>query len=412
MTSTMKEKLQYDNFRIDEICNIIKGKTPTMKAIPGKFPLVVTADKRKTCNEYQINGDATCIPLVSSTGHWHASIKRIHHQSGKFALANIMVALIPKDTKRIFSKYLYYLFNTKKEEYFVSLMAGTANVSLKIKDIERIIILLPPINEQKRIVSKIEELFLKINFIKKSLEDTKLQLKQFRKSLFESALEGKLTKKWRERNECGINSINKNEKLPKGWTKTKLGEICELIGGGTPSRNNPEYFNGNIIWLTPTEISKNKIIEVNDSREKITDLGLKKSSAKIIPINSVLLTSRASIGNVAIAGSDVTTNQGFASFVCSKILYNYFLAYWLWGKKNFLESRATGTIFKEISKSKLRELEIDVPSLNEQKQIVSQIEHRFSFIENTEKITISMLSQLDILRSNILKQAFSGKLVN
>ena len=92
---------------------------------------------------------------------------------------------------------------------------------------------------------------------------------------------------------------NSSDDLPKGWITTKLDNICELIGGGTPSRQKIEYFNGDIIWLTPTEIPKYKIIRIKDSREKITELGLKKSSAKIIPKNSVLLTSRASIGYVA-----------------------------------------------------------------------------------------------------------------
>ena len=114
--------------------------------------------------------------------------------------------------------------------------------------------------------------------------------------------------------------LEKHDELPKNWIKAKLNDLCELIGGGTPSRNNSEYFGGNIIWLTPTEIPKNTITRINDSREKITDLGLKKSSARIIPKESVLLTSRASIGYVAIAGDNVTTNQGFASFICYKPL--------------------------------------------------------------------------------------------
>lgn len=106
--------------------------------------------------------------------------------------------------------------------------------------------------------------------------------------------------------------------LPKGWVWTRLGEISlEVIGGGTPSRENSEYFGGNIVWLTPTEILKDKIVVLNNSKEKITDAGLKNSSARIIPKGSVLLTSRASIGFVAIAGCELTTNQGFASFVCS-----------------------------------------------------------------------------------------------
>ena len=201
------------------------------------------------------------------------------------------------------------------------------------------------------------------------------------------------------------------ENLPKRWIKTKLENICIIIGGGTPSRQKIEYFNGDIIWLTPTEIPKYQIIRINDSREKITELGLKKSSAKIIPINSVLLTSRASIGYVAIAGTEVTTNQGFASFVCNKTTSSYFLAYWLFGNKNLLESKATGTTFKEISKSKLRELEFKLPPLNEQKRIVSKIE---SILVQIDASKTSLEKVQVLLKQNkqaVLKSAFEGKLV-
>ena len=194
--------------------------------------------------------------------------------------------------------------------------------------------------------------------------------------------------------------------LPKGWVKAKLEDITELIGGGTPSRKIPEYFDGDIVWLTPTEIPKNTITVISDSREKITELGLKKSSAKIIPKDSVLLTSRASIGYVAISGGNVTTNQGFASFICSNVILNYFLAYWLWSKKTFLESEATGTTFKEISKSKLRDIIILIPPLNEQKRIISKIEELFSNIDSTKQSLEQTKLQLELYRYSLLKDAY------
>ena len=205
--------------------------------------------------------------------------------------------------------------------------------------------------------------------------------------------------------------LENNKSLPSSWTRSKLDNLCELIGGGTPSRNNLEYFGGNIIWLTPTEIPKNMIVPISDSKEKITNLGLKKSSAKIIPKESVLLTSRASIGYVAIAGKDVTTNQGFASFICHESLFNYYLAYWLWGNKKNLESEATGTTFKEISKSKLKELIIPLPPLNEQKRIVAKIEELFSLLESTKEILEKTKILLKQYRQSLLKSAFEGKLM-
>ena len=206
-------------------------------------------------------------------------------------------------------------------------------------------------------------------------------------------------------------AVSESDNLPNGWILAKIDYICKLIGGGTPSRNNSDYFNGDIVWLTPTEISKNSIQKIYDSKEKITKLGLKKSSAKMIPINSVLLTSRASIGYVAIAGTNVSTNQGFASFSCNDVIFNYYLAYWLWSRKNFLESEATGTTFKEISKSKLREIQISLPPLAEQKRIVSKIESIFTRIEKMRTQLKLISEMLHKLRSSVLRQAFEGKLM-
>ena len=196
--------------------------------------------------------------------------------------------------------------------------------------------------------------------------------------------------------------------LPESWEFAKIDDIAELIGGGTPSRGKNEYFGGKIVWLTPTEIPREQLSIVNSSKEMITEEGFRKSSARIIPKNSVLLTSRATIGNVAIAGCEVTTNQGFASFVCSKALNNRFLAYWLLGNKLLLEKEAKGTTFKEISKSKLKEFFIPVSPLNEQKRIVSKIEELLSLIENNSNTLNNTKNQLKQYEKSLIFSGFNG----
>ncbi len=204
-----------------------------------------------------------------------------------------------------------------------------------------------------------------------------------------------------------------NSKIPKEWILMKLGEICEnIIGGGTPSTKIPEYFNGEIIWLTPTEIDKNNIIIISDSKIKITRLGLQKSSAKLLPKGTVLLTSRASIGYVAIAGCELCTNQGFASFICKKNLYNFYLAYWLKYNKKHLENFAKGTTFKEISKSIIRILDFPLSPLPEQNEIVNRIESLFSKIDAGVDSLKKTKEQIKIYRQTVLKWAFEGKLTN
>jgi len=274
------------------------------------------------------------------------------------------------------------------------------------------IIRIPPLNEQKRIVKKIEELLSSFNFTNEILTKTKLQLKQYKFSLLFHALSGKFTADWRKKHlHQKTESNTENNELPSEWEIRTINDVCTLVGGGTPTRNKPQYFTGNTVWLTPTEIPSDKITIISESRESITDEGLRKSSAKIIPKDSVLLTSRATIGHVAIAGKELTTNQGFASFICNPNLLNYYLAYWLWTNKELLIKNAKGTTFKEISRTTLKELEIPFPSLDEQKEIVSIISDGISLIEKNESIIEQLSEKISLLNTSIFKQAFKGALV-
>ncbi len=173
------------------------------------------------------------------------------------------------------------------------------------------------------------------------------------------------------------------------WKLDKIGNVCQVISGGTPSRNVLEYFGGDIAWFTPTEIPKHRIEKIINSKENITELGLKKSSAKILPKGTILLTSRATIGMIAIAGKEITTNQGFANFICNeKIIDNWYLAYWLNSKVDLIKSLSSGTTFKEISKTTIRSLAIPLPPLEEQKQIAAlfeSIEMSIEQIDGQEK---------------------------
>jgi type I restriction enzyme, S subunit len=149
-------------YKIGDVCSITRGVYPTMKTEPGEYPLVVTAAFRRSASTYQMEGPAVCVPLISSTGHGNAALHRVHYQEGKFALANLLVALTPKDNSICDPKYLYHLLMAKKDEYLVPLMLGTANVSFKEQDIAGVEIALPPLNDQVRIVSRIEELAAKV----------------------------------------------------------------------------------------------------------------------------------------------------------------------------------------------------------------------------------------------------------
>lgn len=167
---------------IKDVCCIEKGKSPIQKTKPGEYPLVVTAEERLTSNEYQFDGEAVCIPLVSSTGHGHASLKRIHYQKGKFALGNILCALTSLNEDVVLTKYLYVYLSYHKDDILVPLMKGTTNVSLNMKDILKVIISVPDIDTQLNIVKKVEE----IKHLEEKIEEAKIQMEDFKKSYFSS----------------------------------------------------------------------------------------------------------------------------------------------------------------------------------------------------------------------------------
>ncbi len=152
--------------------------------------------------------------------------------------------------------------------------------------------------------------------------------------------------------------------LPLNWQRVRLGDIAEIIGGGTPSTQITSFWNGSINWFTPTEIGITKY--VYKSQRTITPLGLKKSSTKLLPIGTILLTSRASIGDCAILKVVATTNQGFQSLIPLEKINNEFLYYLILTLKNKLLELASGSTFLEVSPNKIKNLLIPLPPLNEQ----------------------------------------------
>lgn len=183
------------------------------------------------------------------------------------------------------------------------------------------------------------------------------------------------------------------------WEESNLGNIAEIVGGGTPSTNNEEYWNGDIVWLTPSEINKKF---TGESKRNISKLGVQKSSAKKLPKGTVLFTSRATIGEVSIAIREVTTNQGFQSFVPFSSIYNEFLYYWLiHNKKQFIE-RASGSTFLEISKSKIQLIKIFIPCLEEQTKIANFL----SSIDQKIEVVAKQIEQAKQWKKGLLQQMF------
>ena len=151
-----------------------------------------------------------------------------------------------------------------------------------------------------------------------------------------------------------------------------LDDVSVLVGGGTPSRSKQEYFGGNVPWVTPTDLPPIGTVRLLGAiAENITELGLRNSSATLVPPGTVLFSSRASIGKIAVADRECSTNQGFCNFVPKiGVIDSWYLAYHLSASTNDIAALAGKTTFKEVSRRKLRSFCIRVPSLEEQRRIV------------------------------------------
>ena len=173
--------------------------------------------------------------------------------------------------------------------------------------------------------------------------------------------------------------------LPESWMFARLKHIGEVIGGGTPKTNIDEYWDGNIPWLTPADLSSYEDVYILTGARTITELGLKSSSAQMLPKNSILYSSRAPIGYIAIAANPISTNQGFKSVVPYDFAMSPYLYYCLKARTSDIIQRATGTTFKEISGSEMAETIIPLPPINEQQRILGKATQLLEVLSAIEK---------------------------
>ena len=174
----------------------------------------------------------------------------------------------------------------------------------------------------------------------------------------------------------------------ENWHEKYIKDVADVIGGGTPDTTKLEYWNGNIQWFTPTEIGHNKY--VNKSKRTITEKGLKNSSAKLLPPKTILLTSRATIGECSIIEKECATNQGFQSLVPNSLINNEFCYYLINTKKKELLRKASGSTFLEISNSEIKQIKCKFPSLLEQQKIATFLSLMDTRIEKQRQLVESL----------------------
>ena len=288
------------------------------------------------------------------------------------------IVWIDNDNRQVLNKYLFYYYSTINWITDTGTIPRLYNGTLKAIQIPT-----PPIKQQTRIVSILE------------LWDTAIAK--------QTALIEKLTLRKRGLMQQLLTGKKRLEGFSGEWKEVRLGEVAIIIGGGTPNTGISDYWNGNIPWFTPSEIGKNKY--VNISEKTISEKGLNDSSAKLLPKGTILFTSRATIGAKAILKTEATTNQGFQSLVVTDGNNNEFIYYYLDIILNEIKQKASGSTFPEVSAESIRKIKVVIPNLEEQTAIASVLVDADKEIELANK----KLARLQEEKRGLMQVLLTGK---
>ena len=428
---------EWEKVKIGDICRIVKGTTGIASAEPGQYPLVVTAEERKTCSTYQFDCEAVCIPLVSSSGHGKKSLKNVHYQNGKFALGTILCAVIPNNPQELDARYLHQYLQFYKDIILVPLMKGAANVSLSMKDILAVEFPLPPIDRQRELSNLFVSLQEKQKELSAEYEKQTDYAKLLRQNILQEAIEGKLTAVWRKQNpvqkgnpdydaEALFERIQKernNEKkqkelspitdeekqfeIPEGWKWVRLGEIGNWASGATPSKSELTYYvNGTIPWLRTGDLNDNVISSLPIT---ITEKALNECSLRLNPIDSVLIAMYgATIGKVGILKTQATTNQACCACIPYQSNFSQYLFYLLIALREYFKEKSWGAAQPNISKEIIIKTPFALPPLKEQEEIVNKVETLLAKVTTLENQIQDRKSLSDKLIFGIIKEKLEG----
>lgn len=429
---------EWKKVKIGDICRIVKGTTGIASAEPGQYPLVVTAEERKTCSTYQFDCEAICIPLVSSSGHGKKSLKNVHYQSGKFALGTILCAVIPNNPQELDARYLHQYLQFYKDIILVPLMKGAANVSLSMKDIATVKFPLPPIERQR----ELSNLFVSLQENQKELsaeyEKQTEYAKLLRQSILQQAIEGKLTTAWRkshpiikgnpdydaealfekiqkemknDKKQKSLAPISNDEKpfeIPDGWKWVRLESLSSYILYGV-SESAKE--NGKYKLLRITDIQNNF---VDWDTVPYTDFNDAKVNQYLLHKGDILFARTGGTVGKSYLVEQCPLNTIYASYLIRVRLTECINSHFI---KSFFESpfywrqitdSLVGTGQPNCNGQKLANLVLTFPPLKEQEEIVNKIESLLAKVTELENQIQERKTLSDKLAFGIIKENLEG----
>ncbi len=358
--------------KLGDIAKIITGKLDANAANEGGlYPFFTCSRDILRINKYAY--DCECI-LVAGNGDLN-----VKYYKGKFnAYQRTYIIEIKEDVD--YSTIFIYWFLQLYIETLRKNSVGSTIKYIKIGDLTNIKLPIVPLSEQERIVALLDDQFAKIDALKANADQ---QLKAA-KDLFQSALKEMLTPK-------------------EGWERKMLKDVSTIIGGSTPKTSDASNWGGNNNWVTPAELNGEKYY--GKTKRTITDKAAK--GMQLLPVGTVLLSSRAPIGKVAITTEPMYCNQGFKNIVCSNVLYNEYVYWYILFSVPQLEALGIGATFKELSKSRTEEFPISFPSLPEQERIAARLDAISEKVKALQANYDQTINLCNDLKQSLLKSIFA-----
>lgn len=351
------------------------GKMPKKSSVKenGKYPIYSGYRYVGYYDEY--NTEANQLIIVARGVGGTGDVKLTKE---KCYLTNLSIS-VEIDTSIALPEYLYYYFSIRNLRYLDS---GSAQSQITISDLARVEIPLPNIEIQKKIVHCLGVLDRKIS-ANEAINDN---LEQQAQALYQ---------------ELFITNTDPS------WETGTISNLGTVIGGSTPSKARPEYYTKNgIAWITPKDLSINKSKFITHGESDITELGLKNSSATVMPEGTVLFSSRAPIGYIAIAAGNITTNQGFKSVVPNAEIGTAYVYYYLKQNLSMIERLASGSTFKEVSGGTMK----SVPAIVPDSKTIQEFNNFCLPIFEQQKVLETQNRTLAGLRDSLLPKLMSGEL--
>ena len=249
--------------------------------------------------------------------------------------------------------FLYYYFSSHEAiERITNFVSSSGVPHINLTTLRSFDVPVPPLDIQRKIAAIL------------SAYDDLIENNRRRIQLLEQAAR-LLYREWFVRLRFpGHEHVRVMDGVPEGWERKKITDVCETVGGGTPSTKVSEYWDGDITWIVPTDVTNNDCLVLFDSDRKITEKGLRESSAKMIPADSILMTSRASVGYFALVDSEVCTNQGFINIIPRHADFRMYILFNLMSRVTEIRGNAKGSTYPEISKGCFRVMDVIIPQKN------------------------------------------------